>query len=123
LSQDPRALTDAFVAACAAFDFEQARSLLADSGFEYSSPIHHFDDADAFIEHLTLTGGIVHSMTVRKVFVDGPDVCHFLTYRLQISDKLSVDVVQWAQVHGERIQRIEAVFDASEYHNLFPPQT
>jgi len=122
LSQDPRALVDAYIAASAAFDYERARSLLADTGFEFSSPISHFDDADAFIEYVALASGVIHSVVTRKVFVDGGDVCHFLTYRLQISDKFSVDVAQWAQVQDGRIRRIETVFDASAYRNLFPPQ-
>ena len=113
-------VVDAFIAACSAFDFERARTLLADAGFGYSSPISRFDSADAFIEHLTLTSAIVHSVTTRKVFVDGEDVCHFLAYRLQLSDKLSVPVVQWARVRDGRIRHIEALFDASEYRNLFP---
>lgn len=113
-------VVDAFIAACSAFDFERARTLLADSGFGSSSPIFSFDSADSFIEHLTMTSGIVHSVSIRKVFVDGEDVCHFLAYRLQLSDKLSVPVVQWARVEDGRIRHIELLFDASEYRNLFP---
>lgn len=112
-------MVDAFIAACARFDYERARALLADSGFEYVSPISRFDSADTFIEHVALTGGIVLSVSTRKVFVDGEDICHFLTYQIQLSDKLSVAAVQWARLREGRISRIETLFDASEYHNLF----
>ena len=120
LSADPLSVVEAFFAASDAFDFERARELLADLGFSFRSPIAVFDCADHFIQYGAHTSGIIQSVQVRKVFVDGPDVCHFLTYRIQISEKLSVDAVHWAHVEQGRILRIEALFDASVYRELFP---
>ena len=108
------------MAAVAAFDFERARALLADRGFQFRSPIARFDSADQMIQYRSHTDGIIQSVEVRKVFVDGPDVCHILRYRVQLSEKLSIDAVQWAHVEGDRIQRMETLFDASSYRELFP---
>ena len=108
------------MAARDARDFAAARRCLADQGFQYESPISRFDSADAFVEYIALSSGILLSCVTRKVFVDGPDVCHFLTLNLQISEKFSAQMVQWAQVRDGRIARIEALFDASGYRRLFP---
>jgi hypothetical protein len=120
LSADPLSVVEAFFAASDAFDFERARTLLADQGFSFRSPIAMFDCADHFIQYGAHMSGIIQSVQVRKVFVDGPDVCHFLTYRIQISEKLSVDAVQWTHVEDGHILRIETLFDASVYRELFP---
>lgn len=113
-------VVEAYLDALNRFDYERARTFLADSGFESLSPISRFDSADAFIQYSALIGGIVLSIERRKVFVDGPDVCHILTFRIQISEKLSVNVAHWARVEADRIRRIETIFDATAYRQLFP---
>ncbi|WP_295385531.1 nuclear transport factor 2 family protein [uncultured Thiodictyon sp.] len=123
VSAAPLSVVEAFFAALDAFDFERARVLLADQGFSFRSPIAVFDSADQFIQYGAHSSGIVQSKQVRKVFVDGPDVCHFLTYRIQISEKLSVDAAQWSHVENGRILRIQTLFDASIYRELFPGPT
>lgn len=120
LSADPLSVVEAFFAALRAYDFVRMRALLADQGFSFRSPIATFDSADLFIQYLAHASGIIRSVEFRKVFVDGPDVCHLLTYRIQISEKQSVNVAQWSRVENGRIQRIETVFDASVYRELFP---
>ena len=117
---DPRTVVEAFFAARECFDFKRARDLLADQGFNFRSPVMCCDSADHLIQYTAHSSGIIQSVETRKVFVDGPDVCHFLRYRIQISEKLAVDVAHWAHVADGRIQRIEAIFDASLYRDLFP---
>jgi ketosteroid isomerase-like protein len=119
---DPLSVVTDYLAALEAFDYDRARACLADDGFEFTSPIHHFQSADAFIEYITGVGGIVHSTQTRKVFVDGEDLCHILTYRIQISEKQDVTAALWTRVRGGRIARIEAIFDASIYRELFPTE-
>ena len=120
LESDPLSVVVAYFAARDTFDYERARTFLADEGFAFESPIMRFNSADDFIQHLSLASGIVQSVENRKVFVDGADVCHFQTYRVQISEKFSIAVAHWARVRDGRIVRIEAVFDASAYRELFP---
>ena len=115
-----RELVDAYFAALAARDYEQARSYLADAGFEYTSPIASFDDADDFMEYTMLMGGIVHSIGTRKVFAEGTDVCHFLVFNTQIAEREQTSVAQWSRVEGGRIRRIEVLFDAHQYKVMFP---
>lgn len=120
LEPDPLSVVTDYLAALHAFDYERARSCLADEGFEFTSPTHRFDSADDFIGHVTLAGGIMQSAQTRKVFVDGADLCHILTYRVQISEKQDVAVALWTRVNAGRIRRIELIFDASIYRDLFP---
>ena len=120
MNPDPLSIVDAYLAAQLARDYETMRGLLADTGFFYRSPIAMFDRADDFIQYAAVSSGIIIDREIRKVFVDGQDICHFMTYRIQISEKLAVEAAQWSHVHEDRIQRIEAVFDASAYRELFP---
>lgn len=116
----PRELLGAYIAALSAREYEQARRYLADTGFEYTSPIASFDNADDFMEYTMLMGGIVHSISTRKVFVDGADVCHFLVFNTQIAEREQTSVAQWSRVEGGRIRRIEVLFDAHQYKVMFP---
>jgi hypothetical protein len=58
-------------------------------------------------------------MRRRKTFVDGQDVCHILDFIIQLSDKRTVPVAQWARVVDGRIVSLELLYDAHEYHRLF----
>jgi hypothetical protein len=64
-------------------------------------------------------------MRRRKTFVDGQDVCHILDFIIQLSDKRTVPVAQWARVADGRIVTLDLLYDAHEYHRLFerePPE-
>lgn len=118
-SMDPKSIVDRFLAAQAAHDSDLARTFLADHGFTYQSPIVAFQSADDFIQYVSFSSGIIQDRRIRKVFVDGDDICHFLTYRIQLSEKQSIEVAHWASVRDGRIARIEVLFDASAYRELF----
>jgi ketosteroid isomerase-like protein len=122
LEPDPLSVTTAYLAALHAFDYERARSFLADEDFEFTSPINHFDSADEFAHHLSLVGGIIQSARIRKVFMDEAELCHILTYRIQISEKQDLTLALWTRVRNGRIVRMEAIFDASVYRDLFPKE-
>lgn len=120
MEPDPLSVVTDYLNAARTFDYERARACLADQGFEFTSPILQFHSADDFIRHSALTGAIIQSAEVRKVFVDGPELCHILTYRIQISEKQDLAAALWTRVQAGRIVRIEAIFDASVYRGLFP---
>jgi len=122
LEPDPLTVVTEYLAALQAFDYERARTLLADEGFEFTSATHQFQSADDLVRFMSLSGGIVQSIQTRKVFASGPDICHILNYRIQISEKQDVAVALWTRVREGRIARIEAIFDASVYRDLFPDE-
>ncbi|MCC5859213.1 MAG: nuclear transport factor 2 family protein [Ectothiorhodospiraceae bacterium] len=116
----PRETVEAFLAALGSRDYETVRALLADNDFSYRSPIAEHASADDFVNHTFMSDGVLQRIEIRKCFVDGDDVCHFLQVHAQISEKITRDVVQWAHVSQGRIDRIEVLFDASLYNSFFP---
>ena len=120
--ETPRDLVEAYLIARTAHDHDAARRFLADRGFAFRSPVANFDSADELHEWASLTGGIIQGMDIRKVFVDGDDVCHILTYHYQLSEKAEGDLVHWATVRDGCIQRIEVFFDSFRYRALFDPR-
>ncbi|MFV8834450.1 hypothetical protein [Aquisalimonas sp.] len=117
---NPRDVVDAYLQAILDRDPGEARRWLADTGFYYRSPIETLECAEALVNQSFMSSGIVHHVRMRKVFADGADVCHVMEFTVQISDKFTVDLMHWATVEQDRIQRIETIFDASRYRELFP---
>ena len=117
---DPRTLVEQYLHAVQVQDYRAARGYLADDGFQYVSPLGSLDSADDLVNQSFMSSGIVRRVDVRKAFVDGGDVCHFLVYHVQISERHAVDLAHWARVENGRIVRIEVLFDASLYRDLFP---
>lgn len=115
----PKDVVDAYLDAIDRHHYEAARGYLANVGFVYESPIACFDSADAFMEYSAMNMGILQRVERVKAFVDGQDVCNILIMHIQLSSKERVKVVNWARVEQGRIQRIEVVFDARIYQNLF----
>jgi hypothetical protein len=117
--QEPEKVVDAYLTALEARDYELARTFLSDQNFHYSGPTAQFDDPDLFMEILWPVGQILRRIERRKTFVDGPNVCNFMTFHIHIDQPRSVPVVQWAVVEKARIVSIESLFDASDYTKMF----
>lgn len=120
---EPENVVDAYLKALEARDYELARTFLSDDHFRYHGPTGQFDDPDRFMEVVWPVGQILRSIERRKTFVDGPNVCNFMTYHVHLDEPKSVSVVQWAVVENGRIVSIETVFDASEYVRMFGSET
>ena len=112
-------LVERYLEALAARDFATARSLLADSGFDYLSPIARFDDDDQFADSREGVGAILHDIRIAHRFVDGNVVCHVLDVTVSITDYRTRRVVQIARVKEAKIAGLEVIFDASEFRRMF----
>mgnify|MGYP001826212800 FL=1 len=115
----PLQFVENYLEALAARDFAMARSLLADSGFDYSSPIARFDDADQFAGSMEAVGAILHDIRIVHRFVAGNVVCHVLDVTVSITDYRTRRVVQIARVKDAKIAGLEMIFDASEFRRMF----
>lgn len=112
-------LVESYLDAVAARDFARARGHLADTGFEYISPIARFGDADAFAESMEGgVGAILHSIRIVHRFADDGAVCHVLDVTVSMADRQTRRIVQLARVQEGRIVGLEVIFDASEYHRM-----
>lgn len=119
MPKTPREIVDAYLAALARADFEEARRWLANSGFSYTGPLGAFDDPDAFIEDIARVGLILEGIEHRRSFVEGSEVCSILNFLTRMDRLQSTPVVHWVRVENGCIASIESFFDASEYTRLF----
>ncbi len=108
-----------YLAAIAGHDFKHARSFLAERGFSYLSPIAHFDDADRFIANISALGGILERLEIRQLMVNGSEAVAIVDAVITIRGYLSRTVAILFCVEGGRIRRLEAIFDATDYHKMF----
>jgi len=115
-SSSPRDIVETYFGAWTSKDFDTARSLLRDD-LSFTGPIDTFDNADSLIESLTGLSSILESADIRRVFVDGDEVCVF--YDLHTGPAGTAPVAEWYQVRGDRIGRIQAIFDARPFAPLF----
>ncbi|MCG6941574.1 MAG: nuclear transport factor 2 family protein [Thiohalocapsa sp.] len=121
LNESARAVVDAYLDALASHDHDAIAALIAPDGFSYVSPIASIHDGAAFLEYMMMTGGILLGIQRRRVFVDGDEVCHWLVFETQLSERISTPAAQWASVQGGRITRIELLFDPHRWRALFEP--
>jgi hypothetical protein len=112
------ALVQRYLTAVGERDQQAARRCLADKNFGYISPIARFDDADRFAESIAAVGAILQRIEVRQRFTDGCDVCHILDVTVAVDAYKTQTVVHLARVANNRIQRLEVVFDGSDYHRM-----
>lgn len=111
-------IVDAYLDAIGRRDYARARALLADSGFEYRSPLQDFTSADRLMDYFELALPIMQRIVVRRIFADGDECCHMLLVTAQISEKHATAAALWSKVADGRIVRMEAIFDAHEYKKL-----
>jgi hypothetical protein len=89
-------------------DFKTARSYVKDN-VSYVSPLNSFDRAEPYLkynEHLKLP-----KLDIKKVFVDGDDVC--ILHETSLPPRISSTVFTslWFQVDDGKISSLRALFD------------
>lgn len=118
--QTPIAVFNAFLDAFGARDFERMRATLSDRNFHYRGPVSSHADADVFVLDISRIGQILDGIDVRRIFVDGNEVCAILDFRIRINIVDITRVVLWATIENGKIVALEAFFDATEYSQMFP---
>lgn len=116
----PTAVFSAYLDAFAARDFERMRATLSDEKFSYRGPVSTHTDADVFVLDISRIGQILDGIDVRRIFVDGNEICAILDFRIRINIVDITRVVLWAIVENDKIVSLEAFFDATEYSQMFP---
>jgi ketosteroid isomerase-like protein len=113
-------VVDEFFEAWTNKDFERARALLHDQGFEFEGPIDTFDDADSYVASLQQLSQIVTGVEKHKVFVDGDDVC--VIYDLRTAPVPSSRTCDWYRVRDGKVASVSVIFDARPFAPLFEAQ-
>ena len=116
---DPGQLVRSYLEIIASREVEDGRAYLADTDFSYTSPIGNQDNADRLIEDTARFAPIMDSMTIRKLVVDGEDVVVVVDVGIALQEYMNRTAALIFTVKDERIQTIEAIFNASEYFKLF----
>lgn len=118
--QTPEAVFNTYIKAFAARDFDQLRSTLSDDNFYYRGPVSSHTDADVFVMDISRIGQILDGIDVRRLFVDGNELCAIVDFRIRINIVDITRVVLWAKVEQGKIVFLEVFFDATEYSQMFP---
>jgi len=91
-------------------DLSSQRELLKDD-LSFEGPFDRFDRADDYHEALGHLIPIVDDIEVKKIFVDGNDVC--VVYDMVTSTPVgTASIVEWHTVDGDKISAIRVYFDA-----------
>jgi len=98
-------------------DIPAARKLLHDN-LSFRGPIDAFDKPEPYLEALKKLHPIVQRVDIKKMFVDGNDVC--MLYDMVTNTPAgTVFIAEWIQVKGDKIASIRTVFDARPFAAMF----
>jgi hypothetical protein len=95
-------------------DFQSARSYISDN-ISYVSPLNSFDRAEPYLkynEHLKLP-----PFDIKKVFVDGQDVCLLYEMNVGTQPPVTVFVCAWFHVNEDdgKISSLRLAFDTRPF--------
>lgn len=98
-------------------DFGAARSLMQDT-MAFQGPLDTFDTADQYLEASKRLAPIIQRIDVKKMFVDGNDVC--VLYEMVTNTPAGTAfIAEWYQVRDGKIAALRAVFDARPFAAMF----
>jgi hypothetical protein len=84
----------------------------------FQGPLDTFNQADDYLNALKQLAAIIQRVDLKKVFVDGDDVC--VLYDMVTNTPAGTAfIAEWYQVKGEKIAALHAVFDARPFAALF----
>jgi limonene-1,2-epoxide hydrolase len=102
-----------FHAAIGAKDFAAARRLLLDD-LSFEGPLDTFHNADDYIAAIKKLSRIVKRIEIKKLFVDGNDVC--VLYDMNTNTPAGTSFIsEWFRIKGNKISEVRVVFDARSF--------
>jgi hypothetical protein len=105
MASNAREVVMSYISAMDERDYAAVRPYLGDSVFIKGPGGEAFRSPDEFLKMMQQQRG---RYDIRKVFVDGDDVC--LLYNF-VTDQATVFFCSWYQVKGGKIASIETIFD------------
>ena len=106
-----------FMGAMGKGDFAAARKYLHEN-LSFRGPIDAFDKPEPYLQALEKLHKMVERVDMKKMFVDGNDVCLLYDLVTNTPDGTSF-VCEWMQVKDEKIAAIRVVFDARPFAAMF----
>ena len=84
----------------------------------FQGPLDTFNTADQYLESLKRLASIIQRIDLKKVFVDGDDVC--VLYEMVTNTPAGTAFIgEWYQVKDSKIAYVRAVFDARPFAAMF----
>ena len=94
-------------------DWEGARKFMRDD-MKFKGPLATHDRPEGLLEDLKQLHHIVTGVDMKKVFVDGNDVC--LLYDMHTSTPAGTAFIsEWYHIQGDKIASLRVVFDARPF--------
>jgi len=110
-------IVESYRGALAQGDYDTARRLMQDN-MTFQGPLDTFNTADQYLEAARRLASIIQRIDLKKVFVDGDDVC--VLYEMVTNTPAGTAfIAEWYQVKGGKIAALRAVFDARPFAALF----
>src|SRR5262249_6148643 len=111
-------IVQGFMGAMGKGDFVAARKHL-DDHLSFQGPIETFQKADPYVESLTKLHHIIERIEMKKMFVDGDDVC--LLYDMVTNTPAGTAfIAEWHHAKGDKISAIRVRFSPRPVPPLFP---
>lgn len=113
----PADIVQKFMGALGKGDFVAARKHL-DDHLSFQGPIDTFQKPEPYLESLKKLHPIIERVDMRKMFVDGDDVC--LLYDMVTKTPAGTAfVAEWHHITGDKITEIRVVFEARPFAAMF----
>ena len=91
-------------------DYAAVRSLLHDN-LCFKGPLEIFERADDFVAAIKRLQPIHKSNELKRLFVDGNDVCAIYDFTTHLPQMGTLPIAEWFHVRDGRIQAIRLFFD------------
>jgi predicted SnoaL-like aldol condensation-catalyzing enzyme len=117
-SMNPKELVMSYQEALGSGEYDRARAYMADEGFSFKGPLASHDKPEGLLKDLEQLHHIVEGVDMKKVFVDGDDVCLLYDLRTK-SPSVTSFTCDWYRVKNGKIKEIRVVFDARPFAAMF----
>ena len=113
----PAEIVQKFMGALGKGDFVAARAYL-DDHLSFHGPIDTFQKPEPYLASLEKLHPIVERVDMKKMFVDGHDVC-LLYDMVTRSPAGTAFVAEWHHIKDDKIAAIRVIFDARPFVAMF----
>ncbi|MDA4129693.1 MAG: nuclear transport factor 2 family protein [Thaumarchaeota archaeon] len=114
----PKEVVMAYQSALGKQDYKTASSFMDDKHFSFKGPLATHDKAEGLLKDLEQLHHIVQGVEMKKVFVDGGDVC--LLYDLITKEPpVTSFTCDWYHVENGKISSVRVVFDPRPFAAMF----
>jgi len=104
------AIALAYLAAFERGDRTEVRKLLADQG-AFIGPLQSFTVAERFMEAADIFMRLTRKFEIKKVLVDGDDICVFWDYTTIVPSIPVIPIAEWFRIESGKIKFLQLHFN------------